>query len=144
MLEFLGLNNDIDKNFFGCKAAYAKSDLLFHQYLTNVQCWNRRFGCETIHPTQKLTSMNLLHMSCVITLAWSFLTTEVVEADGGHKHHISAHTLTQHLVHPSVPVLLTKDLPRNEISYDFQPPISLQSFSVSFSVPSILRSYINF
>ena len=28
---------------------------------------NRRFGSETIHPTQKLTSMNLLQMSCVIT-----------------------------------------------------------------------------
>ena len=29
-------------------------------------------------------------------------------------------TLTQRLVHPSAPVVLTKDLPRNEISYDFQ------------------------
>ena len=27
-----------------------------------VECWNRRFGCETIHPTQKFTSMNLLQM----------------------------------------------------------------------------------
>ena len=25
-----------------------------------VECWNRRFGFETIHPTQKFTSMNLL------------------------------------------------------------------------------------
>ena len=29
----------------------------------------RRFGCETIHPTQKFTSMNLLQMSCVIKWA---------------------------------------------------------------------------
>ena len=36
------------------------------------------------------------------------------------KTYLSAHfgTLTQRSVHPSVPVLLTKDLPRNEISYD--------------------------
>ena len=41
-----------------------------HQYLTNVQSWNRWFGRQTIHPTQKFTSMNLLQMSCVITWAW--------------------------------------------------------------------------
>ena len=34
-----------------------------------VKRWNRQFGCETIHPTQKFTSMNLLQMTCVITLA---------------------------------------------------------------------------
>ena len=33
---------------------------LFHQYLTNVQSYYRQFGPETIHPTQKFTSMNLL------------------------------------------------------------------------------------
>ena len=32
-----------------------------------VERCNRRFGCETIHPTKKFTSMNLLQMSCVIT-----------------------------------------------------------------------------
>ena len=37
-----------------------------HQYLTNVQSWNIRFGGQTIHPTQKFTSMNLLQMPCVI------------------------------------------------------------------------------
>ena len=26
-----------------------------HQYLTNVQCCSRRFGRETVHPTQKFT-----------------------------------------------------------------------------------------
>ena len=44
------------------------------------------------------------------------------------KHHLSdAHfgTLTQCLVYPTAPVLLTKDSIRNEISYDFQPPFSL-------------------
>ena len=34
-----------------------------------VESCNRRFGSETIHPTKKLTSMNLLQMSCVITWA---------------------------------------------------------------------------
>ena len=32
-------------------------------------------------------------MSCMITWGWSFLTSEVVEADRGQKHHISARTL---------------------------------------------------
>ena len=34
-------------------------------------------------------------------------------------------TLTQCSVHPSAPVLLTKDSPRNFISFDSQPPFSL-------------------
>ena len=58
------------------------------------------FGCcyiqhhaQTIHPTDFFISMNLLQMSCVITWAWSFLTSEVVEAVRGQKHHISTHTL---------------------------------------------------
>ena len=32
-----------------------------------VKRCHRRFGCETINPTQKFTSMNLLQMFCVIT-----------------------------------------------------------------------------
>ena len=32
-----------------------------------VERCNRRFGSETIHPTQKFTLMNYLLMSCVIT-----------------------------------------------------------------------------
>ncbi len=44
-----------------------------HCYLINnprdVQSWNRRFGRETIHPTKKITSMNLLQMSCMMTWA---------------------------------------------------------------------------
>ena len=55
------------------------------------QWWNRLFGCETIRPTQKPTSMNLLQMSCMITWAWSFLTSKVVEAVKGQKHHFSWH-----------------------------------------------------
>ena len=39
-----------------------------------VKCWNRQFGCDIIHPTQKFASRNLLQMSCLITWAWSFLT----------------------------------------------------------------------
>ena len=54
---------------------------------------DRWFGCETIHHTQKFTSMNLLQITCVIPWAWSFLTCKVVEAVRGQKHHILAHTL---------------------------------------------------
>ena len=57
-----------------------------------VQRWNRQFGCETIHPTQKFTSMNLFKMPCLITQSWSFLISEVVEAVRGQKHHI-LHTI---------------------------------------------------
>ena len=53
---------------------------------------------QTIWPSNhtsntKVTSMNLLHMPCVITWAWSFLTSEVVEAVRGQKHHIWVYTL---------------------------------------------------
>ena len=33
-----------------------------HQYFTTVQSWNRQFGSQTIHPTQKFSSMNLLQI----------------------------------------------------------------------------------
>ena len=51
-----------------------------------VESCYRQFGRKTIHPTQKFTSMNLLQMSCVITQAKLFLTSEVMEAVGGQKH----------------------------------------------------------
>ena len=40
----------------------------------------------------KNTSMNLLQMPCVITWSWSFLTSKVVKAVRGQKHHILAYT----------------------------------------------------
>ena len=43
-------------NYFSCN----KVSMLSHQYLTNVQSCYRRFSRQTIHPTQKFTSMNLL------------------------------------------------------------------------------------
>ena len=93
-----------------------------------IERWNRWFGCETIHHTLKFTLINLLQTSCVITWKWSFLTSEVVEAFRGQKHYISMHTLaqrlTQHSVHPTAPVLLSKDS-RNEIIFDFQSPFCL-------------------
>ena len=89
-----------------------------------VERCSRKFGCETIHPTQKFTSINLFQMSCLITWAWSFLNSEVVEAVRCQMSYLGAHfgTLTQQSVYPIVPVLLTKDSPRNEISYDFHLP----------------------
>ena len=81
-------------------------------------------------------------MSCAITWAWSFLTSEVVEADRGQISYFSAHfgTLTQRSVHHLVPVLLTKYLPRNEISYDSQPPFSGLISSISYSYFSFIFS----
>ena len=38
-----------------------------HQYLTNVQCWNRCNHGQTMHPKQKCISMNFLIISCVLT-----------------------------------------------------------------------------
>ena len=62
-----------------------------------------------------------------------------VEAVRGQKHHISPHT--QCSVHPKVPVLLTKDSIRNEISYNFQPPFSLHiSNSRTYSMFPIKRT----
>ena len=49
-----------------------------------------------------------------------FLISEVVEA----KNIISQHNLTQCSVHPTTLVLLTKDSPRNDISYNFWPQFS--------------------
>ena len=113
-----------------------------HQYLTNVQSWNRLFGGETIHPTQKFTWMNLLQMPCVITWAWKFLTSEVLEAVRGQKHHIFKHTFGS--VHRIAPVLLTKDQEMWSVM-----PLSLHSSSI-FRIlePSlqglISSTYINF
>ena len=54
--------------------------------------------------------------------------------------YLGAHfgTLTQFLVYPIVPVLLTKDSPRNEISYDSQPPFSLH-ISNSRTKPAFIK-----
>ena len=41
----------------------------------------------------KFTSMNLFKILWVVTWAWSFLTSEVMEAVRGKKHYIWAHTL---------------------------------------------------
>ena len=85
------------------------------EYYQNRQVY---FGCchiqhytQTIHLTENLKSMTLLQMSCVITWAKSFLTSKVVEAVIRQKHHIYINShfgiLTQHLIHPTVPFLLT-------------------------------------
>ena len=66
---------------------------IFINSFTGSWWCNRRNHGKNIHPTENFISMNLLQMSCVITWAWSFLTSEVVEAVRGQKHHISAHTL---------------------------------------------------
>ena len=54
---------------------------------------NRQHHGQTIHPTENYISMNLFKILCVVTWAWLFLTSEVLEAVRGQKHHISTHTL---------------------------------------------------
>ena len=56
--------------------------------------------------------------------------------------YLGAHfgSLIQCSVHPTVPVLLTKDSPRNEITYIFQPPFSLYT-SNSRTKPTGLDFY---
>ena len=49
---------------------------------------NRQFGCETIHPTEK-NNFNEFFANVLR----DNMTSEVVEAARGQKHHISAHTL---------------------------------------------------
>ena len=58
--------------------------------------------------------------------------------------YLGAHfgSVTQRLVHPSVPVLLTKDSPRNEISHDFQPPFSLHISNLEPSPQGLISSVI--
>ena len=54
-------------------------------------------------------------MSCVITWALSFLTSEVLEAVRGQKHLLGAHFGNNRFI-PQCQFCLLK------ISYDFQPP----------------------
>ena len=81
----------------GCFCCWELSHQLIHILLITdmvVEHWNRGFGCETIHvPNKSLLQWIFLQKPCLITRAWSFLTSEVVEADRGQKHHILAHPL---------------------------------------------------
>ena len=61
-------------------------------FLLVVKSWNRQHHGQTIHPTEKLISMNLFKILCVKNV--------IASAHFG--------TLTQRSVHPTVSVLLTK------------------------------------
>ena len=87
-----------------------------------VKHWNRQFGCETIHLTQKLTSMNLLQMPMVITWTWLFLSSNVVEVLKGQKHHISAHTFSSSHSTSSAYQRFTKQWDQLWLSASIQPP----------------------
>ena len=69
-----------------------------------VKGWNRQHHSQTIHPTEKFTSMNLYKIIGVVTWAWLFLSsTEVARGQTPYNNR----TLWR-LVHPTVPVLLIK------------------------------------
>jgi hypothetical protein len=50
-------------------------------------CWNRQHDGQTIHPTKNLISMNLFKIICVVTWAWFFLTSKVMEPIRGQTHY---------------------------------------------------------
>ena len=57
-----------------------------------VKSCNRRFGHETLHPTKKFTSMNLVQMSCVITQTYLVLTSmEAVRGQTPYSDHTFCH-----------------------------------------------------
>ena len=55
-----------------CKRQHIK--ILLIRDMVVERC-NRQFGRETVHPTKKFTSINLLQMSCVMIQAYLFLTS---------------------------------------------------------------------
>ena len=77
---------------------------------------DRQHHGQIIHPTENLISMDLFKILCAVTWTLFFLTSNVMEAVRG-QNTISLHTLWhQYSLHPSVPLLLTKDSSRHEIS----------------------------
>ena len=68
---------------------------------TGSQSWNRQHHGQTIHPTEKLTSMNLYTILYAVTWAWLLFDFHVRDQKRYSKR-------TQQSVHPTVPVLLTK------------------------------------
>ena len=91
-----------------------------------VERWNRRLGCKSIH--HKVTKVYFNDfVANVLSDNMGMLIFYLLGCGGCQRpktSYLGAHfeTLTQCSVHPSVPVLLTKDSPRNFISYDSQLP----------------------
>ena len=82
-----------------------------------VECWNRRFGCEIIHPTQKFTSMNLLQMSCmIIKWTWSFLTSDLMKAVRGQKHTSEAKNGMKELIYQKKYTMKVSQQPQKPLS----------------------------
>ena len=50
-----------------------------------VECWIRQHHGQTIHPIENLIPLNLFTILCVVTWAWLFLTSKVMEAVRGQK-----------------------------------------------------------
>ena len=63
------------------------SSLHLINILLVVESWNRQHHGQNIHPTEKLISVNLFKILCVVTWAWLFLTSMVMEAVRGQKRY---------------------------------------------------------
>ena len=64
-----------------------------------VECWNRQHHGQTIHPIENLIPMHLFKILCVVTWAWLFLTSEVIEAVIGQKHPLEAKNGIKELIY---------------------------------------------
>ena len=59
----------------------------------------RQHHCQTIYPIENLIPMNLFKILCVVTWAWLFLTSEVMEAVRGQKHPLEAKNGMKELIY---------------------------------------------
>ena len=104
---------------------------LSHQYLTIVQCWNIQFGCETINLAKKVYFNEFVAKALHDNMGMIIFD---LQGCGGcwrpKTSYLRSHfgAFTHHLLHPTAPVLVTKDSSRNEIRSDSQPPLSLHNY----------------
>ena len=92
-----------------------RSTSTFYRYKLISSIFDKCSILEQMHPTK----MNVLQMLGIII--WDLPGCGSAR---GQKKYLGAHfgTFTQRSVHPPAPVLLTKDSPRNFVSYDSQLP----------------------
>ena len=108
-----------------------------------VECWNRQHHGQTIHPTEKFISMDLFQILCVVIWAQLFLTSMVVEAIRGRKHHIWARTLVLKLNILFIPqrqFCLPKIHQEMTLCYDSQPTFSLHILMIEPSPQDLISS----
>ena len=80
-------------------------------------CWNsRQLHGQTRHPTENFVAMNLFKILCAVTWAWLFLTSEVMEAVRGHKHHSEAKNGMKELIYWKKYLIKVSQQPQKPLS----------------------------